>query len=404
MTQYGICMNVTGVNPNINICEHRMLFYINPNQSDDKIRHQLAYTKYADFAFTKPLSLDEFLNICIKYNIVPIVNLCISETSEQTSIGWGKHPIITIKDCAKIGKILAQYMYDKGFRKDKAYIALFNEPNTDGKLNTRQVCEYTNELNNNICNYFDVIYGNDEFGNLDWNYLGTNCTAKIMGIHHLSSLGTWTEPKKYWKNIEDCKTIANMYKKDIIGIECGSWFRDYLSSDGHKINIDILKECKRLEYKACLLVLPDTNQQCRSQWKLLGYRIWNNDYTKIISGSQSKFDEFIDYIKKEGEQISIMEYLRPEELQALYDEFGLKTPYWWETPNLFVAGKKDPNKQVTWADIDAMEETRMKALVSGLKKVGALPTDFPDYMNIKYKSDGTWNANWQSVAKSGGLK
>ena len=97
-----------------------------------------------------------------------------------------------------------------------------------------------------------------------------------------------------------------------------------------------------------------------------------------------------------------MEYLRPDELQAFYDALDLKTPYRFKTPNLYVVGEKDPAKTITWADIDAMTETQMKALISGFKKIGVLPVDFPDYPNIKYKADGSWNSAWQTFAKSGG--
>jgi hypothetical protein len=49
-----------------------------------------------------------------------------------------------------------------------------------------------------------------------------------------------------------------------------------------------------------------------------------------------------------------------------------------------------------------MTETQLKGLIGGLKKIGVLPTSFPNYPNIKYKADGSWNSNWQDFAKSGG--
>jgi hypothetical protein len=47
-----------------------------------------------------------------------------------------------------------------------------------------------------------------------------------------------------------------------------------------------------------------------------------------------------------------------------------------------------------------MTETQMKTLISALKKIKVLPETFPDYPNIKYKADGTWNSCWEQYAKS----
>jgi len=99
-------------------------------------------------------------------------------------------------------------------------------------------------------------------------------------------------------------------------------------------------------------------------------------------------------------EIELIEYLRPEELQAVYDAFDIKTPYHWKTPNLYVVGEKEPAKTLTWADIDAITETQMKALIRGLKKLMILPENFPDYPDIKYNSDGSWNPSWEEYAKS----
>jgi len=292
MARFGITMDINGVYPGINICEHRILFYIDPNQSDDKIKNQLAYGTFTDFAFSKPLTLSGILDDCIKYKIIPIVNLCITEGT------WEKYSRLTSTECAKIGGLLRDYLKNRGFKKEAAYIGLFNEPNTHANLTSKEVCDYTNALHDKVGADFDVVYGNDEFYNLDWNYLGQNCRAKVMGIHFLSCLGSWQIPKKNWHLIKDCKTIANIYGKKLIGIECGSWFKDY-QSEGHQINLEIMAECKKYDID-CLIVLPDTNQKAREEWKLLGYRVWNSDFTKMVSGTQAKFDEFIDFIKKEG--------------------------------------------------------------------------------------------------------
>jgi len=105
-------------------------------------------------------------------------------------------------------------------------------------------------------------------------------------------------------------------------------------------------------------------------------------------------------LKQLSEEVLKMEYNRPTDLQTVYDALGINTPYHVKTPNLFIVGEKEPNKLLTWADVDAMEETRMKALIKGLKTSGLLPSEFPDYPNIKYNADGSWNNDWGTYAKS----
>jgi hypothetical protein len=120
---------------------------------------------------------------------------------------------------------------------------------------------------------------------------------------------------------------------------------------------------------------------------------------KLTSETKEKFLQ--TYNEKYGTEASInMEYLRPNELQAVYDIFGINTPYNEKLPNLYVVGKKDPSKAITWADMDALTETQMKALIKGMKKVGALPVNFPEYPNIKYDNLGNYLNNWQIYAKS----
>jgi len=114
--------------------------------------------------------------------------------------------------------------------------------------------------------------------------------------------------------------------------------------------------------------------------------------------SQDKKDYLAKFVKDYGTEAEIiMEYIRPDELQAVYDAFGITTPYNWATPNLYVVGKKDPNKTITWADVDALTETQMKMLVKIFREMGK---QLPNYPNIKYNNDGSWNSNWQNYAKS----
>ena len=295
MTSYGFTMIVKGIPEEykgIQIIEHRMLSYIDPNLSDDQIKHELAYAIFTDFAFSKPLTLKGILDDCIKYKIIPIINLCITEGT------WKDHARLSPVQCARIGGILRDYLKSRGFVKGSAYETCFNEPNTDGGLSTSEACQYWNELHDKVGNDFDVIYGNDEMGNLDWNYLGKNCRAKVMGTHFLSCMGSWTDPKKNWHRIENAKTTANLYKKKLICVEGGSWFKDFCK-EGHQINLDIMAECKKYDID-CLIVLPDVNEETKKEWKLLGYRVFNNDFTKQVGGCSDKFNEFINYIKLNG--------------------------------------------------------------------------------------------------------
>ena len=143
---------------------------------------------------------------------------------------------------------------------------------------------------------------------LDWNYLGQNCTAEVMAVHHLSSVGNWDDSYKFFQNIKDCATIAATYGKEILGSECGSWFVDYNTTLGHAVNLDIMRECKKYNYLGCLIVLPDTGIGAHGNWGLLGYRIWDDSFTHIVSGSVEKYNEFIEFIKLEGQQEVIKVY------------------------------------------------------------------------------------------------
>jgi hypothetical protein len=389
MTYFGITMDVRGVIPDIGMIEHRMLFPVDPNLPYDQLRHQLAYGVFRDPHFTIDLPLADIATDCIKYNVIPVINIGATEW-------YGKDILnkLTPADYAKIAGVIRDYLIARGFKKGNAYISCFNEPGKS--INSVQTCTYSNAVHDEVGDDFDVVYGNDEFNMLDWNYLGANCRAKVMGIHHLSSVGFWDNPYKYFNNVRDCKTIANVNGKEIIGTECGSWFKDYCE-DGHVINLDIMDKCKEYHYLGCLIVLPDLNANSKNKWKLLGYQIWNSGFTQIIEGCPDKYNDFIEYIKTEGDKVN---YLRPDELQAVYDAFGIKTPYRWQTPNLYTAAQKNPSGLVTWADMDALTETQMKAIISGMKKLGIFPASFPDWPNIKYNADGSWNNNWPVYAKS----
>ena len=292
MTKLGITMDVSGVIPGTQAIEHRMDLTIDPNLPNDQIRHLLVKVPYRDESFTIDLTLESILTDCIKHKVFPIINI--------NAVWWYKFETrnkITPAQYANICRIAAEYMAERGFKKGTALISCFNEP---GKwLTTEETCTYTNAVQDAVGDLFEVVYGNDEFNMLDWNYLGRNCKAKCMAIHHLSSVGFWDDPYKFFSNIKDCATIAATYQKRILGSECGSWFNDYCSDIGHKVNLDIMRECKKYNYDFCLTVLVHNNQ---ANWGLLGYLLYDDTYTKVLPGSsQAKFDEFIEFIKTEGE-------------------------------------------------------------------------------------------------------
>jgi len=296
MTKLGITMDVSGIIPGIQAVEHRIDKAIDPAWPDDQIRHYLVKIPYRDESFTKDLTLESILTDCIKYKVFPIINI--------NACWWYKEQLtakMTPAQYAHICRIAADYIKERGFNKATALLSCFNEP---GKwLSTAETCQYTNAVQDAVGCDFDVIYGNDEWNMLDWNYLGKNCKAKYMAVHHLSSVGDWGSPYKNFKNIQDAATVAATYGKYIIGSECGSWFTEYCSATGHEVNLDIMAECKKYGYKFCLIVIPHINKHDRQSYKYLGYLVYNDAFTEIQPGScQDKFNDFMNFIKREGEQ------------------------------------------------------------------------------------------------------
>lgn len=372
----GFTMLVNGIPEeykDIQIIEHRMLFPVDPNLLYNNLRHELLTTCFRDKHFTKPFSLINVLDKCKQYNIVPIINICATEW-------YGKNILskLTPQGFAKIGGIIRDYLVERGFK--KAYISAFNEP---GKvLDTKKTCEYTNALHDEVGKDYDVIYGNDEFNMLDWNYLGKNCRAKVMGIHHLSSVGFWDDPYKYFSNIKDCKTIANLYGKDVIGTECGSWFKDYCK-EGHKINIDILAECKKYDYTGCLIVLPDINEYSKTVWKLLGYRIWDTGFSKVKSGCNDKFAELLNYIKDNGKKYK--EIIMSERLLKLVSGL-MKGEDVREVQNKLVELGFDINSDGVYGPMTEVSVRKFQEL-TGLKADGIVGPATRDMLNKKTKDN-----------------
>jgi len=249
----------------------------------DTMKHNMLHGKYSDSYYTRPYSLAEILNTCKAYNVIPIINL--------NACWWYKNnlPSILPPDrLAVMAGILNDILSDNFKR---YYVSIFNEP---GKwLNTNQVIAYDNAVCSKV-NPDVVISGNDEFNMLGWHKVASKCRAKNIGVHPLSSLGTWTEPKKYFHIIKDWKTITAQYSKQVFATEAGSWFKPY-TGEGHDINIDVINECAKYNYTGCLIVLPDINQA--NYKNTFGYRVWSNDYRTLIKSNN--FDKFISIFNKD---------------------------------------------------------------------------------------------------------
>jgi hypothetical protein len=357
-----------------------------PDKSDAEIKQFLLTESAKDFVYTKNYTLQDAISQSKQYKMKLIVNM--NEVFREDI------PLVSSELFGKVAGIIADILIENGFNDETSAITLINEPKERWHMTEMQYVQYCYRANKYVEGRLPLILSNDEYHRWDEKIIFEQTATipkRMFGVHHLSSLDS------EMKNVEYAKTQANEWKVPIICIEGGSWFKDYQKSEGHAINKKLIEECYKFDYEGCSICLPEINEVGRQAFKTLGYRIWNNNYSAIKSSNN--WTDFENFIKKYKEVI-MTEYLRPTDLQAVYDAMDLKTPYNWQTPNLYVVGKKDPNKQVTWGDIDAMTETQMKALIHALKTTGALPVDFPDYPNIKYNANGTWNPLWQVYAKS----
>ena len=390
--------------PEADIVQHRLDFELDFSMTDEQLRHVLLHTKHRDsYVYTNSISLAEVLTQCKTYNIAPII--CLNffwalRHNKDTKHLWVSK--ITPADMARAARLLEDLLEEHGF--DEAYLSVLNEPTkwlTDMK-NLEYCRAVVNALNGSI---IKILVGNDEFFPDMFDLLARNFAGNdnvLIGYHALSSMGTWKNPTAYIGRISMMKGLADNYGLDIIGNECGSWFVSYRTEQGHNINKQIIMECKNNGYRACLLVLPEINVNCINRYKL-GYRVWDNEY-KTLKVDSSYYYDFINFIKDNGTKPNveevIMAYLRPIIQQEFYDAMGWGTkPYHENTPSLPIVGRKDAVKSITWGDFDAVIETILKGIISGLKENGALPEDFPEPMDIKYKIDGSWNNDWQEIAK-----
>ena len=379
---------------------YRLMIPLDSIMTDNELRHAIYYAttgictvpKY--YTWTTPVNFDLMSRQAKEAKIRFVVN---NSTSLCT-------PNLTPELFGRTCGIIADLLEELGWTKDNSGIALFNEPakflghGTPGSI---KYVEYVKRANDYVNGRFDLWIVNDEYNNdlLDFDYIFANTNDvpnRIFCPHHLSSLGETPA----WQNVKDCKTRANEWGVPIGCSEGGAWYHEYRSPIGDAINKKLLAECYKYDYDFCTIVCIDNNEwTVANTWGKLGYRIWNNDYSATTK-PLTEWDSWVEEIKKYKEEEVIMAYLRPIIQQEFYDAMGWGTkPYHNNTPSLPIVGRKDANAALTWGSFDAVIETILKGLISGLKENGALPEAFPEPMDIKYKIDGSWNNDWQEIAK-----
>lgn len=338
-------------------------------------------------------ALLEMFDFCMKHNIYAIVNLDL-----WTSTGHATYTELEWRQRVDglVYELLQREPTAKRWR-----ITIDNEPMK--YMSKEQYGWLVNVAYNQIkvargWKQVMIGAGNEEFtlaaarGNM-YQYLLDSCKFDYLDIHIQAAVIDPVTKRvsdsalNHWGNV--AKEWALKYKKKLSCTEA-NWC-NVATMNGYQ---DLLKMLHKAEEIGC-------EDFCVV---FLDYR--GNDYDwlcfKIRGVTRSPFwvDYFEQEIIKRKIEEELMEYLRPIALQLTYDALGWKTPYNAATPNLPVAGTKDPAKLISWADFDAVLETIMKGLIKALKDSGALATTFPDYPNIKYKADGTWNSGWQEIAKS----
>jgi hypothetical protein len=345
---------------------------------------------------------------CIDNNIYVIFNQCL---------GYNKtapHPEYLPSEWEWRTRIEenVRILQSLGATKNSAEISLINEPTKffrkeNGYGGVDDLIWFVNIAHDQISGRFKLGAGNMEYYDSfilgDWyGNLASKGHYEIDHIHIQNSCDTEAHTKQY---TDYAINLANKYGREISCTEAMHTSWDMSGSDYQKLIMQ-LSYAEKIGCKNFCIICLNLDTQAAGQeldlsklgekpcFKINGIDRSKGNYDNLINTANSKHP--IPNIEEE----EIMEYLRPEELQAVYDMLDLKTPYHVKTPNLYVVGEKNPDKPVTWADIDAMTETQMKALIKAFKLTGALPSNFPDYPDIKYKVDGSWNSNWETYAKS----
>jgi len=261
---------------------HRIDHVIEWGLTDNNLKHQLLYGMHNDNFYTRSdIDLNKFLTDCKTYNVIPIVN----------NNGFYQDNMPIVSEYARRCRIINDILKERGFI--KAYISIMNEPNTATGFNT---VIYTNIVNESkkIIKDYPVIAGNDEFGNLDWNYLLDNGKFDVLGVHPLSSLGYPAQ----WNRLSDWATMATARGKKYIITEGGSWFNSYFSLEGFTVIKNMILKAKYHGYEAVCIVALDNNGATNPN---LGFRKFNYSYSNNPEVSPY-WQDFINLVNREGKK------------------------------------------------------------------------------------------------------
>jgi len=381
---------------------YRLMIHLDESMSDEQLRHAIYYSATGSqvphyYSWGTPINF-KFMSDQAK---AAGIKFTVNNTFQQVTL----NP--SAEFYGRVSGIIADLLDDLGWTKDTAAIALMNEPGKwvgQGIPGATKYVEFVKRAYEKVNGRYKLWLVNDEYFApvFDATYVFTHLPGIpkediIFCPHHLSSLGKTPA----WDNVRDAKTQANEWGVSIGCSEGGAWFHPYRSETGHAINVKLLEECKKYDYEFCAIVCIDNNEYTISHtWGTLGYRVWNNDYT-ATTRPLDYWTRWLEVIKQYKEEEAIMTYLRPIAQQLFYEAMGWDDkPYHENTPSLPIVGRKDANAKLSWADYDAVTETILKGLVKALKDNLVLADDFPDPMNIKYKADGSWNSDWETIAKS----
>ncbi|MHA1302211.1 MAG: peptidoglycan-binding domain-containing protein [Candidatus Heimdallarchaeaceae archaeon] len=264
-----------------------------PSGTYEEIKHFLLNTSAKDKVYTVPFTLRDAIRQAKQYSMKLVIGM--NEVMRENI------PLVPPEHFGLVAGILADILIENGFNDTNAALNLINEPCERWKLHEMGYVQYCYRTNDYVKGRLPLIISNEEYHR--WNERiifeqTANIPQRIWGVHHLSSLD------KGMKNVVYAKTQANEWKVPIICNEGGSWFKSYHSEEGHNINVELLHKCKRYNYLGFGICLNDVNQAGREIWPCLGYRIWSNDYSKILS--QTNWDKFKNEIKKywKGETVS----------------------------------------------------------------------------------------------------
>lgn len=268
---------------------------IEEGMPDLGLRHAIMYrSQPRDELYPIDNNLRQMLDEAKKYKMFLIVaNLS----------NWFR-PDITAETYGRVSGIMADILDSEGFRNNAA-VALMNEPGKDeyyghGIEGAKKYIQYVVKSNNYVKGRYPLILVNDEYHNIDENYIFVNTSSipsRWFGVHHLSSLGN----PPNWQNVIDAKTQANVWKVPVICNEGGSWFKKYIG-DGNEVNKELIRQCAKYDYFGCAIVCVELTNQAYNN--IIGYKVWDNNFVNVLtSADQLKywydFENFIKQYKKE---------------------------------------------------------------------------------------------------------